>query len=132
MFTLAERSFYGVLCQATKGKALVFGKVRVADILKTQSGLCAKVRQIAFNKISGKYFDFVLCHPADLSIIATVGLDDASHNSKKAVRRDEFLAAACKAAGLKLHRFKAQKSYNIVEIQQPLFPAQAISQILTA
>jgi hypothetical protein len=132
LFTPAERSFYGVLCQATKGRAIVFGKVRVADILKTQSGLTAKVRQIAFNKISGKHFDFVLCHPDDLSIIATVELDDASHNSKKAMKRDEFLEAACKSADLQLHRFKAQKSYNIVDVEACLFPTQTFNSLSSA
>ncbi len=122
LFTPAERSFYGVLCQATKGKAIVFGKVRVADILKTKSGLSNKVRQIAFNRISGKHFDFVLCHPDDLSVIATVELDDSSHNTKKSIKRDQFLEAACKSANLILHRFKASHSYQVTEIREAIFP----------
>lgn len=123
LFTPAERSFYGILCQATKGKAIVFGKVRVGDILKTKKGLNTSERQKAFNKISAKHFDFVLCHPDDLSVLATVELDDSSHNSKKRKIRDEFLEGACKSAGLKLHRFKARKSYIIADVQESLFPS---------
>ncbi len=122
LFTAAERSFYGVLCQATKGKAIVFGKVRVGDILKTRKGLNASERQKAFNKISAKHFDFVLCKPDDLSVLAAVELDDSSHNTNKRILRDEFLEGACKSAGLKLHRFKARKSYTIAEVQESLFP----------
>jgi len=123
LFTPAERSFYGVLCQATQGKAIVFGKVRVADILKTNSRLSNKDRQISFNRISGKHFDFVLCHPDDLSVIATVELDDSSHNTKKSIKRDQFLEAACKSANLILHRFKASNSYKVTEIRETIFPS---------
>jgi len=125
LFTSAERSFYGVLCQVCEGKAIVFGKVRVADVLKTESGLSNSVRQIAFNRISGKHFDYVLCNPDDLSIIATVELDDASHNSKKAIKRDEFLESACRAADLILHRFKASYNYKVTEVRDVIFPTKA-------
>jgi hypothetical protein len=125
LFTPAERSFYGVLCQACEGKVVVFGKVRVADVLKTESGLSNSVRQIAFNRISGKHFDYVLCNPDDLSIIATVELDDSSHNSKKAIKRDEFLESSCEAAGLTLHRFKASYNYKVSEVRDVIFPTEA-------
>ncbi len=81
LFSAAERSFYGVLNQAADGEAIVFGKVRVGDVLKTKKGLNASERQKAFNRISAKHFDFVLCKPDDLSIMAAVELDDSSHNS---------------------------------------------------
>ena len=123
LFTPAERSFYGVLCQACDGKVIVFGKVRVADVLKTESGLTNSVRQVAFNRISGKHFDYVLCHPGDLSIIATVELDDSSHNSKKSIKRDEFLESACRAANLTLHRFKASYNYKVSDVHDVIFPA---------
>jgi hypothetical protein len=125
LFTPAERSFYGVLCQACEGKVIVFGKVRVADVLKTESGLSNSVRQIAFNRISGKHFDYVLCNPDDLSIIAIVELDDSSHNSKKAIKRDEFLESACRAANLTLHRFKASYNYKVSEVRDVIFPIEA-------
>lgn len=127
LFTPAERSFYGVLCQATKDQAIVFGKVRVADVLKTQTDLSAKDKRIAFNRISGKHFDYVLCKPDDLSIIATVELDDASHNTKKAIKRDEFLESACKEANLPLHRFRARSSYKVAEVKEKIFPTLDLS-----
>jgi hypothetical protein len=125
LFTAAERSFYGVLCQAVEGKAVVFGKVRVGDVLKTRKGLNASERQKAFNQISAKHFDYVLCKPDDLSVLAAVELDDKSHNSKKRRARDEFLKGACEAAGLTLHRFKASNSYKITDVRETLFPSSA-------
>ncbi|MES9901851.1 MAG: DUF2726 domain-containing protein [Sedimenticola sp.] len=121
LFSAAERSFYGVLCQAAEGKAVVFGKVRVGDVLKTKKGLNASERQKAFNRISAKHFDFVLCKPDDLSVMAAVELDDSSHDSKKRMERDEFLEGASEAAQLKLHRFKARNSYIIDEVRKELF-----------
>jgi hypothetical protein len=117
----AERSFYGVLCKAVEGNAVVFAKVRVGDVIKTKSGLTASERQSAFNRISAKHFDFVLCRPSDLSIFATIELDDKSHGSAKRVDRDKFLEGACQSANLRLHRFKASKSYVVADIQQTLF-----------
>lgn len=124
LFSAAERSFYGVLVQAVENKAVVFGKVRVADVLQTRKGLDQSARATAFNRISKKHFDFILCRPDDLSIIAAVELDDASHNSKKRIDRDEFLNEACIAANLKLHHFKASKSYNISDVRNLLFSVE--------
>ncbi len=122
LFTAAERSFYGVLTQAVEGNATVFGKVRVADVLETTKGLNPSDRTKAFNRISAKHFDFVICDPSDLSVICVVELDDSSHSSKKSQIRDDFINNACEAAGLKLHRFKAKSSYTIPDIKQTLFP----------
>lgn len=62
LLTPAERSFYGVLISAVGDSALVFSKVRVADVLKPQKGLDRSNWQRAFNRISSKHFDFVLCN----------------------------------------------------------------------
>ncbi len=121
LLSAAERSFYGVLCRAVEGRAIVFVKVRVGDVLKTKAGLSASVRQSAFNKIAAKHFDYVLCSPDDLSIISTVELDDSSHNTLKRIKRDEFLMEACKAANLTLHRIKAKNGYNIDDVRDSLF-----------
>lgn len=121
LFTPAERSFYGVLNLACESKAVVFGKVRIADILKPIKGLNRSEWQTAFNKISAKHFDFVLCNPSDLSVIAVIELDDKSHSQKKQMKRDEFVELACETAHLKLHRFKASATYTVEEIKSEIF-----------
>jgi DNA-directed RNA polymerase subunit RPC12/RpoP len=122
LFTPAERSFYGVLNLACEDKAVVFGKVRIADILKPAKGLNRSQWQITFNKISAKHFDFVVCNSSDLSVIAVIELDDKSHSQQKQIKRDEFVESACKTALLKLHRFKASSTYTIDQIKNELFP----------
>ncbi len=123
LFSAAERSFYGVLTLAADENAVVFGKVRIADILKPQRQPTRKEWQQAFNKISAKHFDYVLCRPDDLSIISVIELDDKSHELRKQVARDEFVEKACKTAGIQLHRFKASNNYKISEVKEQLFPS---------
>lgn len=120
LFSPAERSFYGVLNQAMSDEALIFGKVRVADVIAPKKGIQRNDWQKAFNKISSKHFDFLLCDKSDLSVLCAVELDDSSHNSKKRKARDEFLTGACQAANVPLVQIKARASYNINEIQQVL------------
>lgn len=122
LFTKAERSFLGVLNQACGDKAIIFGMVRIADILKPQKGLNKSQWQTAFNKISAKHFDYVLCNPNDLSVISVVELDDNTHSQKNRISRDNFIEEACRSSSLKLHRFKASHAYNIHEVRASIFP----------
>ena len=121
LFTAAERSFLGALQLACPSHVVVMGKVRIADVLKPVKGLGRKHWQIAFNKISAKHFDFVLCDANDLSVIAVIELDDASHKKAKTHLRDVFVESACESAGLKLHRFKASAKYTVEDIRNQLF-----------
>jgi hypothetical protein len=88
LFTDAELSFLGVFNQALTGKVEIFGKVRVADVLGVVEVLSPSAKQTAFNKISAKYFDFVLCDKKTLGILCVIELDDQSHNAKKRQKRD--------------------------------------------
>lgn len=116
LMTPAERSFYGVLSAAVEDSLSVFSKVRVADVLTPQRGLGRKSRQSAFNKISSKHFDFVLCRKDDLSVACAIELNDKSHNSGKRQLRDTFLTKACDSAGLALLNIPAKRSYNKEEL----------------
>jgi hypothetical protein len=117
IFSAAERSFFGVLNQACDGEFVIFAKVRVADIITPRKTSKRGDWQKAFNKISSKHFDYVLCEPNTLDVLAVVELDDKSHSSKKAKARDDFLNAACESAGLIMIRFKAKKAYQLSEIK---------------
>ena len=128
LLSKAERSFYGVLTQAVGDKALIFSKVRVADVLAPQKGLNRSSWQQAFNKISAKHVDFLLCDPQDCAVKLAIELDDASHGSAKRQKRDAFLEQACESAGLPLLRIRAARGYGVVDIRQQveavLFPVQ--------
>ena len=124
LFTQAERSFLGVLNQAVGTNAHIFGKVRVADIVSPQKGLSRGDWQRAFNKISSKHFDFLVCNKDDLSVVCAIELDDRSHQSKNRKGRDVFLEGVCSAANVPLIRVPAKAAYtldNIKELVAPYF-----------
>jgi ssDNA-binding Zn-finger/Zn-ribbon topoisomerase 1 len=120
LFTPAERSFLGVLRQAVGNNAAIFGKVRVADVVEPKSCLGRSARQKAFNKISAKHFDFLLCDKEDLSVACAIELDDGSHNSKRRQERDGFLKGVCEAAGVPLIQIPAKSAYVISEVRSLL------------
>lgn len=109
-----------MLDQALSNDYRIFGKVRVADILSPEKGMNRKDWQIAFNKISSKHFDFVLCSKDKLDIIAVIELDDKSHNTKKAKARDSLVDNACKTAGLELIRFPAKRAYQVQAVREKI------------
>ena len=120
LFTPAERSFLSVLKIAVNDNVEVFGKVRVADVITPKKGQDRNKWQKAFNKISSKHFDFLLCNKNDLTPICAIELNDSSHNSKKRKERDNFLEAACSSAGIPLVQIKAQATYKVTEIKDSI------------
>jgi hypothetical protein len=122
LFSPAERSFLGVLDLAVGERARVFAKVRVADVLTPESKMGKSKWQQAFNKISAKHFDYLLCDPADLSFLCAVELDDSSHRHQKRKARDAFLKSACDSAGLPLLQIPASSHYQVEELREQLLP----------
>lgn len=120
--TPAERSFFGVLTQIVNEEISIFSKVRVADVISPAKGLSRSDWQKAFNKISSKHFDFLLCNTDDLSILCALELDDKSHNAKNRNERDLFLNSACESSNVPLIQIKAEASYKLNEIKQTLSP----------
>ncbi|MEM8602449.1 MAG: DUF2726 domain-containing protein [Cyanobacteria bacterium P01_H01_bin.121] len=120
--TPAEYSFYRVLQQAVGDQLTIFCKVRIADLIKPQSGLVRSEWQRAFNKISAKHCDFILCDVETLSVKAALELDDRSHQKKSRVQRDDFLNQALATAKLPLIRVPVQASYSVADIRSQLTP----------
>jgi len=123
LFSPAERSFLGVLDHVLGKDFRVMGKVRVADVLGIASCQTRSVWQKAFNQVSAKHFDFLLCRPDDLQPVCAIELNDLSHKRSKRRRRDDFLQDACAAAGLPLVFFPAQRSYVPDEVRGVLLVA---------
>jgi len=80
LFSPAERSFPGVLDQVLGSEYKVFGKVRIADLIRPDNGAG---RQAALKRIIAKHVDFVVCDPGNLPVIGVVELDDKSHNGRR-------------------------------------------------
>jgi hypothetical protein len=130
LFSPAERSFYGVLTQVVQSDAVIFGKVRVADILSPAKGLDKGQWRQAFNRISSKHFDYVICSRDTLSVLCVIELDDESHSKKSREQRDRFLEEACASAALTLHRVKASTAYSLPEIRSMIFPGQQTNDLV--
>lgn len=122
LFTPAERSFLGVLNSVLKDDVHIMGKVRVADVITPTKSPNKSNWQKAFNKISRKHFDFVLCNKNDYSVICAIELNDKSHNNKQRKERDAFLEKACEAASLPLIQIPAKAGYSLDEVKKELSP----------
>ncbi len=119
LFTEAESRFLRALEQAAPDYR-VFGKVRVADVIRVQKGLPRKGWRSAFNRIAMKHVDFVLCRPHDLSVVCAVELDDKTHEREDRRARDVFLENALAAAEIPLVRVKTVKSCDVAELRDLL------------
>jgi hypothetical protein len=95
-------------------------KVRLADVIRPEKGMDRRAYTGAFNRISRKHLDFVLCNPATLAIRAAVELDDDSHQRADRKERDRFLESALESAGIPLHRFSVQRGYKIESLRNAL------------
>jgi hypothetical protein len=99
-----ELAFYRRLRQLVEPRALVFAKVRIADILAVDQRVSGKARIVALNRIAAKHCDFAIVDPEDARPLAVLELDDASHQRRSVRQRDALVDAAFGAAGLRLIR----------------------------
>lgn len=105
LMTKNEWSFYKSLKPiADKLNYSILAKVRVADLIGIKNGVSKSEWQTAFNKISKKHIDFILCNPENLYPILLIELDDNSHNVEKQKQRDEFIDKLYKNTGYRLLR----------------------------
>lgn len=117
LFTPAERNFYKHLVQALNGEYLVFGKVRVADLVTLKSKNPTRFGRRALAKVAQKHVDFCLCDPSDLSIKCVLELNDKSHSRSDRMARDKFLSNTFKSVGLPIIWVTASRSYNHHELR---------------
>lgn len=122
LFTKAELNFYRYLTQVVQGRALVFGKVRIADVIQPKQSIKGSKRVTALNKIAQKHFDFVLVDPNTMSILAAIELNDKSHLEKERATRDKFVRDAMKSCQIPLIEIPAAKSYDLANLFKLLAP----------
>ena len=121
LLTPAELKFYCALKETVGDDYQIMCQVSLSQIIKTRP-MNPSERQTAFNKISRKVLDFVLCEPGNLANIAAIELDDSSHKRKDRIARDQFLNEALEGAGVPLLRFQARSSYTTDQIAQKIAP----------
>jgi len=120
LLTPAERSFMVVLEQALGGRYQVFGKVRLADVVKPEKGLTPSQMAAAQNEINRKHVDFVICRATDLSVLGVVMLDNTSHGGNDRVERDEFVDRALATARIPVVHFQTRNGYDLQEMRAKL------------
>jgi hypothetical protein len=118
LLTPAERSFFGVLQQAVASDYQIFAKVRLADIVRPVRNPSRSGWQSAFNRITGKHVDFVLCDSSSLRVMAVIELDDRSHERFERGIRDGLVDSALTAARIPILRVSARQSYSTAQIRE--------------
>ncbi len=120
LFTPAERAFYKHLVRAVNGEYIVFGKVRVADLvtIKGSYGSPRSMRNLA--KVAQKHVDYCLCNPDDLSVVCVLELNDKSHDRTDRKSRDHFLDDVFKKVKLPIVWVTAKSTYNPIDIRQQI------------
>lgn len=118
LLTPAERSFFGVLQQALASDYQVFAKVRLADIVRPVRNPSRSGWQSAFNRITGKHVDFVLCDSERLGVVGVIELDDRTHDRFERGLRDNLVDSALADAGIPVLRVSARQSYSPAQIRE--------------
>ncbi|MEY2700063.1 MAG: hypothetical protein RIQ52_818 [Pseudomonadota bacterium] len=120
LFTPEERALFLVLQQAVAGDFAVFGKLRVADILHPSRHADKAILKPLLRQLSGRRFQFVLCHKADLSVAGVVQMEERSHHRRPHDAPLDPLIEICSQVGLPLVRIIASPCYEVSEIQQKI------------
>jgi len=108
MLSATEAAFYRAVLWVLPHGVLCFAKVRLIDLIKP----AVRNDATATNKIIQKHVDFVLVNALDFEPIATIELDDKSHQTEKRQVRDAFVDGALASAGIPLIRIQARMEYN--------------------
>ncbi|MEL7498156.1 MAG: DUF2726 domain-containing protein [Planctomycetota bacterium] len=116
LVTKSELRFYKSLVKAVQDDFEIFAMVRIADLLRVESGNTNRRKWL--NKILAKHIDFVLCDPGTLEPMVCIELDDPSHNRRDRIERDIFVNQAFESAELPLLRIPTQPQYRAREIRE--------------
>lgn len=103
LLTKREHQFYCQLRrEADRHGLLICPKVGLKDLMTVaRAGSCMKY----FRLIAQKHVDFVICDQY-LNVLFAIELDDSSHDTKEARKRDRFKDRAFRAAEIPLKRVR--------------------------
>lgn len=103
LLTKREHQFYLLLRQeADRYGLLICPKVGLKDLMAVS---CKSSYMKYFRLIAQKHVDFVICDRS-LNVLFALELDDSSHDTKDARRRDHFKDRAFRAAQIPLKRVR--------------------------
>lgn len=107
--TKSEQNFLNqLLDKLPLDKVYVSCKVRLADVALPKN----KNNISLFNKVARKHIDFVICERRTSRILACIELDDSSHNTFSARKRDKEKNRALTESGVPLFRVATARNYT--------------------
>jgi hypothetical protein len=130
--TNAELSFYLQAREVLSDRYILCPKVSIAELLSiTEKN--DRANQAAFNRISRKRVDFVVCEAEAMKVLYAIELDDSTHDNPDRQERDDFVNKAFKAANLPLLRVDCKRAYSYQEMIEilftPLQPKKAVAPV---
>jgi hypothetical protein len=114
LLTPAELRFYRALLPAIPLGMSLFVKVRLLDLVDVP----AKYWQQFGARASGMHVDFVVADTGTAEPRVVIELDDRSHLSPEARRRDAFKDSALAAAGIPIMRVAVAANYSSEELRR--------------
>lgn len=105
----AELSFFRVLKSELPAEWHLVAKVNLVDLFFIRQ---PRRNQAARNRIDRKHVDFVICEALTMKPLIGIELDDASHERKDRVERDDFVDQVFQAAGLPILHVTAGRGYQ--------------------
>lgn len=100
----AEQILFHLVAEALPGH-MVLAQVQVSRVLRVHEGRTDEVSWR--NKVSQLSFDLLICSK-DAKPLLAIEVDDATHDTASARKRDAKKDRACRDAGLKIVRWRAR------------------------
>jgi len=116
LFTYREQAFYRALRISVGSEYLIFGKVRLGDLIWLANE--PENRKFHSNQIQCKHVDYVLCHKVSFEPMLVIELDDSSHAKPEQQERDKVKDATLASAGLPLLRVELQGRYETKDLRE--------------
>lgn len=127
MFSTTERNLWRELSQAAGEDYCVFGKVRLADLVRVRPGLKSTEARMIQDEIGALSVDFVICRRNNLTISAAVMLTNGKRDKSRESMDSAHTEGALAAAGVPLLRLSPDKDYTVADLRTGLRRATLVS-----
>ncbi len=116
VLTQTEVQFFHQLQRLAAGRCTILVKPRIADFVQHYGAH-------TFQSISQKHVDFLICRNEDMAPVFAIELDDWTHNSSRARKRDMFVNNLHGTIGLPLLRLPVWESGALEALVEKLSTA---------
>ena len=120
LLSVAERNLWRKLDEAVGENNCVFGKVRLADVVRLKPDLKPAEAKKAQEPIAAMSLDFVICRRSNLSIAAAIKLTGADEDRNPQTKGGSLLEGTLAAAGVPLLRLSADSEYTASSLRGEL------------